>query len=301
MDDDAFGFGTDIHEDFLLVYLDDDVEWGRAQAAEQGLSADRFIGFGEAMAEGRRLIEAPGSDMAARLDAIAAETEEDDVVTISYTSGTTGFPKGVMLTHRNVCVHAGWAISELGLTARDVWGHFAPMFHLADAWATFAITEVGGLHVMCGRFEAGEALSLIERHRITTSNLIPTMLALMCSRDDLGDRDLSSLRVVLSGGAPIAPELVRRIVERLGLGRRLRGDLPSPRGGRGGVVRDGRPRRRRDGRPDPDVRGVARVPRRRARRPGRRVRLRDHAPRARRLSLVVRREHLPRRRGAPPG
>jgi fatty-acyl-CoA synthase len=142
--------------------------------------------------------------------------DEDAVAHLYYTSGTTGEPKGVMLTHRNVCVHATWAIGELGLGASDVWGHFAPMFHLADAWATFAITEVGGRHVMCGRFEAAEALSLVERHRITMSNLIPTMLAMMAGRDDLEGRDLSSLRVLLSGGAPIAKELVRRIVERLG-------------------------------------------------------------------------------------
>jgi fatty-acyl-CoA synthase len=142
--------------------------------------------------------------------------DEDAVAHLYYTSGTTGEPKGVMLTHRNVCVHAAWAVGELGLGPSDVWGHFAPMFHLADAWATFAITEVGGRHSMCGRFDAAEALSLIERHRITTSNLIPTMLAMMVGRDDLEGRDLSSLRVILSGGAPIAPELVRRIVDRLG-------------------------------------------------------------------------------------
>jgi len=142
--------------------------------------------------------------------------DDDAVAHLYYTSGTTGEPKGVMLTHRNVCVHAAWAIDELGLSARDVWGHFAPMFHLADAWATFAITEVGGRHVMCGRFDAGEALGLVERHGITTSNLIPTMLAMMVAHDDVGRRDLRSLRVILSGGAPIAPELVRRIVERLG-------------------------------------------------------------------------------------
>jgi len=103
------------NQGIILVYLDDDVEWGRAQAAEQGLSADRFVGFGEAMAEGRRLIEAPGSDMAAKLDAIAAETEEDDVVTISYTSGTTGNPKGIMLTHLNYWTNCHDAIDMFEL------------------------------------------------------------------------------------------------------------------------------------------------------------------------------------------
>jgi long-chain acyl-CoA synthetase len=84
-----------------VVYLDDDVEWGKAQAMKRGVAGERFTGFAQAMKNGQKLIEDPGSGMTARLDAIAADTEEDDVVTISYTSGTTGNPKGIMLTHLN--------------------------------------------------------------------------------------------------------------------------------------------------------------------------------------------------------
>ena len=84
-----------------VVYLDEDVEWGEAQARKRGVSEDRFMGFAQAMELGKGLLEAPNSGMAARLDAIAADTAEDDVVTISYTSGTTGNPKGIMLTHLN--------------------------------------------------------------------------------------------------------------------------------------------------------------------------------------------------------
>jgi len=84
-----------------VVYLDDDVDWGEAQARKRGVTGDRFIGFEQAMKEGQRLIEGTGSEIAAKLDAIAANTAEDDVITISYTSGTTGNPKGIMLTHLN--------------------------------------------------------------------------------------------------------------------------------------------------------------------------------------------------------
>lgn len=130
-----------------------------------------------------------------------------------YTSGTSGQPKGVMLTHRNVTVHSLAAVAELGLSEQDVWAHVAPMFHLADAWATFAVTWVGGRHVMFPRFEPGEVLAGFERHRITLTNLIPTMLNLMVKHPDRERYDYSSLRLVLSGGAPIAPSVVQAIVE----------------------------------------------------------------------------------------
>ncbi|MBN2490273.1 MAG: long-chain-fatty-acid--CoA ligase, partial [Planctomycetes bacterium] len=133
-----------------------------------------------------------------------------------YTSGTTGEPKGVVLTHRNVCTHALAAIAELQLTDRDAWGHIAPMFHLADAWAVFAATWVGASHAMLPRFEAGAALEAIARERITITNLIPTMLYRMVGHPAAATTDTSSLRLLLSGGAPIAPEVVRRIVETFG-------------------------------------------------------------------------------------
>lgn len=70
--------------------------------------------------------------------------DDEDVAQIYYTSGTTGRPKGVMRSHKNVTTHALGRIAELHLTDRDVWIHVAPLFHLADAWATWAITWVGG-------------------------------------------------------------------------------------------------------------------------------------------------------------
>ena len=137
----------------------------------------------------------------------------DDPAQLYYTSGTTGRAKGVVLTHRNVCTHAAWAVRELALADSDRWGHFAPMFHLADAWATFALTAVGGVHVMVPRFEPDEAVATIERDGITLTNLIPTMLKRVVESPRARAARFASLRLVLSGGAPLAPALVRAVLE----------------------------------------------------------------------------------------
>ncbi len=144
------------------------------------------------------------------------DMRDEDVAHLYYTSGTTGRPKGVMLTHKNVCTHALAAIAELQITDRDRWIHAAPLFHLADAWATFALTWVGGKHVVVEDFEPPEVLSLMERERVTLTNMIPTMLNMLVHTPGVTERDFSGLRVILSGGSPIAPEVVRRIMDTFG-------------------------------------------------------------------------------------
>jgi fatty-acyl-CoA synthase len=142
-----------------------------------------------------------------------AHTTDEDVAQIYYTSGTTGRPKGVMLSHKNVSTHALGTVAELHLTDSDVWIHVAPLFHLADAWATWAITLVGGTHILVREFDSKTVFEAIEREKVTITNLIPTMLNLMVNHPEVKKYDYRSLRALLSGGAPIAPEVVRKIVD----------------------------------------------------------------------------------------
>lgn len=144
------------------------------------------------------------------------DMRDEDVAHLYYTSGTTGRPKGVMLTHKNVCTHALAAIAELQITDGDRWIHAAPLFHLADAWATFALTWVGGKHVVVEDFDPPEVLSVMERERVTLTNMIPTMLNMLVHTPGVTERDFSGLRAILSGGSSIAPEVVRRIMDTFG-------------------------------------------------------------------------------------
>ena len=137
---------------------------------------------------------------------------DNDVAHLYYTSGTTGKPKGVMLTHKNVCTHALATIAELRLNDSDRWIHVAPLFHLADAWATFAITWVGARHIAVPGFDPPLVLGTIQNERATITNMIPTMLNMLVNTPRVNSYYFSSLRVMLSGGAPIAPDLVRRIM-----------------------------------------------------------------------------------------
>ncbi len=143
----------------------------------------------------------------------APPPDRESLAQIYYTSGTTGRPKGVMLSHGNVSAHALAAIAELHLSDSDVWVHAAPLFHLADAWATWALTWVGGTHVLLREFDPGRLFDLIEEEGVTLTNLIPTMLNVMVHHPETHLHDFRSLRVLLSGGAPIALEVVRKIVE----------------------------------------------------------------------------------------
>ncbi len=137
---------------------------------------------------------------------------EDDPANVYYTSGTTGHQKGVVLTHRNISSHALATIAELGLTDSDTWAHVAPMFHLADAWATWAITWVGGRHVMVGAFDPAAVFRTLAECEVTVTNLVPTMLNDLVNHEDSHGVRLPAFRLVMSGGAPISSQLVRQVI-----------------------------------------------------------------------------------------
>jgi len=139
-----------------------------------------------------------------------------DATHIYYTSGTTGRPKGVILTRGNLLAHVAMTLDELQFSGQDVWLHAAPMFHLADAWAIWTVTAAAGRHVMLPEFDPAAALDLIETEGVTITNLIPAMIPGILVEAERRSARPASLRLLLSGGAPIAPSLVERIETVLG-------------------------------------------------------------------------------------
>lgn len=142
-----------------------------------------------------------------------SELYSEDLAQLYYTSGTTGLAKGVMLTHGNVAYNALGAACELGLTESDVWAHFAPMFHLVDAWAVYAITWVGGKHVFLPHFKAEDALKLMEAESVTMTALVPTMANAILNCGKAWEYSYPKLRSIMTAGSPVAPDTVRQLEE----------------------------------------------------------------------------------------
>lgn len=136
--------------------------------------------------------------------------DENDLAHLCYTGGTTGTPKGVMLSHRNVAASTTNKIVLGKFQRDDVWLHAAPMFHQADSWAVFAFTGLGARHVFMPRFEPKRALALMAQEQVTAFQLVPTMIVLMAETAGATPPDLTHLRRVLYGSAPMPTATLER-------------------------------------------------------------------------------------------
>jgi long-chain acyl-CoA synthetase len=141
----------------------------------------------------------------------------DDIAFLTYTSGTTGPPKGAMNTHRNMVFNAQTYRDWISLGEDDVVLGVAPLFHITGLVGHMALAMLTGMPmVLSYRFDPDVALELIERHGVTfTVGSITVFIALM-NAGTAGERDTSSFRKLVSGGAPIAPSTVEAFERQFG-------------------------------------------------------------------------------------
>ncbi|MGN6250792.1 MAG: long-chain-fatty-acid--CoA ligase [Marmoricola sp.] len=138
----------------------------------------------------------------------------DETAVLLYTSGTTGKPKGAELTHFELYMNCTVAGGLFDFNDDDVSTAVLPLFHVFGLSSVLNTTvRYGGTMVLLPRFDAGDVLEAIERHRITIFSGVPTMYVALLQADTTG-RDLSSLRAAVSGGASIPGEVIRAFEEK---------------------------------------------------------------------------------------
>ncbi|HEU4359955.1 MAG TPA: long-chain fatty acid--CoA ligase [Mycobacterium sp.] len=133
----------------------------------------------------------------------------DEVAVIMYTSGTTGRPKGAMLTHGNLFWNNVNDLLSFDISQHDITLVCAPLFHIGGLNVTTLVTlQKGGHVVLMPTFDAGAALNLIAEYRITTMFGVPAMFLFMSQLPQFPAADLSSLRYLVCGGAPVPEALI---------------------------------------------------------------------------------------------
>jgi acyl-CoA synthetase (AMP-forming)/AMP-acid ligase II len=175
---------------------------------------DACAGLGEVVYAG----EADTPAGAVSLDEMATHTEpvadayrgDDEVAGIFYTGGTTGFPKGVMLSHRNLLATAyGSTASGTAVFGGQVM-YTAPLFHLAALWHWCASSLTDSTHVVIPAFEPVAVMQAVEKHRINTMLLVPTMIQMLVDHPEVGNYDLTCLEQLYYGAAPTSEALLER-------------------------------------------------------------------------------------------
>ena len=163
----------------------------------------------------RELLDAGKQITTSQLDELSASLDTDDVINIQFTSGTTGFPKAVMLTHHNILNNAYFAARAMHFNENDRLCIPVPFYHcFGMVLANLLCVSVGACMVIAAEhFDAPAVLHAIETERCTAVHGVPTMFIAELEHKDFNNYDLSSLRTGIMAGAPCLPPLMKRVME----------------------------------------------------------------------------------------
>jgi acyl-CoA synthetase (AMP-forming)/AMP-acid ligase II len=186
------------------------MEKARAAATKAGLREIIVFGEAEGAISFAEVIAASGPPHTGAVD-------PDGVVALPYSSGTTGLPKGVMLTHGNLVANLAQSAAALPLEGSDVVIAVLPFFHIYGLQVILnGGLRAGATLIVLPKFDLETFLRAIQQHRATWAFVVPPIALALAKHPAIDGFDLSSLRQVLSGAAPLSADLARAVTKRLG-------------------------------------------------------------------------------------